>query len=103
MVVIGTSRDEDRIARTFDKSYAYWAIKRDDTWVKWVTDLTVHLELPIQGKAAAAAAQVKQQGVKTTRKVHPLTLQDSRLLRAGPSMGVLGCRAAGFLSHMIEL
>ena len=44
MVVIGTSREEDRIARTFDKSYAYWAIKRDDTWVEWVTDLMLGAE-----------------------------------------------------------
>jgi hypothetical protein len=44
MVVIGTAREEARIARTFDKSYAYWAIKRDDTWVEWVTDLMLGAE-----------------------------------------------------------
>ena len=44
MVVIGTEKEEERIARTFDKSYAYWAIKKDDTWVDWVTDLMLGAE-----------------------------------------------------------
>jgi len=44
MVVIGTEKEEERIARTFDKSYAYWAIKKDDSWVEWVTDLMLGAE-----------------------------------------------------------
>jgi ADP-heptose:LPS heptosyltransferase len=44
IIVIGTEKEEERIARTFDKSYAYWAIKKDDTWVEWVTDLMLGAE-----------------------------------------------------------
>ncbi len=44
MIVIGMEKEEERIARTFDKSFAYWAIKKDDSWVEWVTDLMLGAE-----------------------------------------------------------